>query len=171
MIYVIVYRKGREAKMNPNKLSPKDVYSLAKIIGLNEALVLQQLNYWLNKPGVGVERDGYKWVYNTYEQWHKNFPFWSIITIKRIFYRLEDAGLIISVQLDKSHWDQTKYYRINYQALEELVGTLTVIEDDNKPLNDLIEGIEMSTMNVSPVEMINLTSSSISPAEVINTIS
>jgi len=120
---------------------------LAKAIGLNETMVLQQLNYWLTKPGVGVERDGYKWVYNTYEQWHDNFPFWCTRTIRGIFRRLEKAGLVISAQFDKSRWDHTKYYRINYEALEKLVGTLTAVEDGNVLADDKIDAEEFTVSN------------------------
>jgi hypothetical protein len=143
--------------MNLNKLFPNDTTlstssALANIVGLNEALVLQRLNYWLTRPDVGVERDGYKWVYNTYEQWHENFRFWSTITIKRIFYRLEKAGLIISAQFDKGKWDQTKYYRIDYQALEKLINQSTDIRDNNKQADDQIEGSNLSTSSVSQIE-------------------
>jgi hypothetical protein len=144
--------------MNLNKLFPNDTThtvssAFANIVGLNEALVLQRLDYWLTKPDVGVERDGYKWVYNTYEQWHENFPFWCTRTIIGIFLRLEKAGLIISAQFDKGRWDQTKYYRINYEALEELIsksinnGEIEVASSSmqNIPLNDeeLSQGMQI----------------------------
>ena len=38
--------------------------SLAVKIGLNEAIILQQVHYWLLKSN--NIRDGYKWVYNSY---------------------------------------------------------------------------------------------------------
>jgi hypothetical protein len=87
--------------------------SLAKAIGLNEAIALQQLHYWLENPKGGVELDGERWVYNTYEDWQKdNFPFWSIPTIQRVFASLESKGLIISKQL--AAYDRKKYYRIHH---------------------------------------------------------
>jgi DNA-binding transcriptional ArsR family regulator len=94
--------------------------ALVNSIGLNKALVLQQLHNLLNRQDTWLEDDGSEWVRKTYEEWHEYFPFWSTTTIKRIFYDLEKAGLIISAQLDKSYWDRTKYYRIDYQALGDL---------------------------------------------------
>ena len=38
--------------------------SLAMAIGLNEAIFLQQLHYWIGTSR--FVRDGKKWVYNTY---------------------------------------------------------------------------------------------------------
>ena len=47
--------------------------SLAIAIGLNEAIFLQQLHYWLQQAG--KERDGRRWIYNTYDEWHAPAPF------------------------------------------------------------------------------------------------
>ena len=49
--------------------------SLAVKIGLNEAIILQQLHYWLNPDHNKNIREGSHWVYNSYEQWQKQFPF------------------------------------------------------------------------------------------------
>jgi hypothetical protein len=93
---------------------------LAVSIGLNEAIVLQQLHYWLKKKEAQV-RDGHRWVYNTYEQWREdNFPFWSVRTIQRIFTSLEKRGLVIASSFGAHKWDQTKWYRIDYEALNDL---------------------------------------------------
>ncbi len=62
-------------------------------IGLNEAIVLQQLHYWLRDTGSGMECDGVRWIYNTTEQWLEQFPFWSESTLKRAFASLKALGL------------------------------------------------------------------------------
>ncbi|MDN6162330.1 MAG: DNA replication protein DnaD, partial [Atopostipes sp.] len=67
--------------------------NLAKEIGLNEAIFIQQLHYWLNGKSAKV-KDGKKWVYNTYEDWQEQFPFWSVPTIKRIVSKLREKKLI-----------------------------------------------------------------------------
>lgn len=112
--------------------------SLAKIIGLNEAIVLQQIHYWITNPSVGVERDGYKWVYNTYEEWKDtNFPFWSVPTIKRVFASLEKSGLVVSVQFESKDWNHKKFYRIDYDVLSNESERY-----DRSYQNDLIEELE-----------------------------
>lgn len=85
--------------------------SLAKAIGLNEALFIQQLHYWSLKS-----KDG--WVYNTYEQWQEQFPFWSNATIRRIIYSLEERKLILSRQ--EASTDRKKYYSVSYDQLEQM---------------------------------------------------
>ena len=94
--------------------------SLAGKIGLNEAIILQQLHYWLENPKVGKVIDGIKWVYNTYGAWKENFPFWSEHTIQRAIKNLEQLNLVISEQKERESYDRQKYYRINYAELESL---------------------------------------------------
>jgi DnaD/phage-associated family protein len=93
--------------------------SLATKVGLNEAIFIQQLHYWLKDSN--NTRDGFKWVYNTYEEWNEQFPFWSIRTLKRIITGLENNGYIISANYNQIKIDKTKWYRIDYEKLNELV--------------------------------------------------
>lgn len=94
--------------------------SLAKALGLDEAIVIQQLHYWLSNPkNEGrIDESGEKWVYNTYAEWQEdNFPFWSEDKIQRVFLSLEKQGVVISAQLDAKKRDMRKFYRINYDVL------------------------------------------------------
>ena len=89
--------------------------SLAKRVGLNEAILLQQLHFRsLISSNV---RDGHKWIYKTYEEWQEDeFPFWSTDTIKRTIRKLEKDGYIISTSAyNRMKMDKTKWYRINYE--------------------------------------------------------
>ncbi len=122
--------------------------SLAIKIGLNEAIVLQQVHYWINNPkNKGYEQDGFKWVYNTYAEWKEaNFPFWSENTIQRTFSNLEDAGLIVSIQPMKGKYDRTKYYRIDHTKLDMF--------DDPKLVRSLDES-EITTENTTNTYVLN----------------
>jgi len=92
---------------------------LAVKIGLNEAIILQQLHYWLKDKG--HEKDGDKWIYNTYEEWQTQFPFWSISTIRRAIDSLEKQNLIeTTTRFNKAKFDKTKWYRINRDTLQLL---------------------------------------------------
>ena len=92
--------------------------SLAEQVGLNESIVLQQLHYWLKKSV--NDRDGHRWVYNTYEDWAAQFPFWSVSTIRRTITKLEKDDLIIVGNYNKLKIDNTKWYRINYPKLQHM---------------------------------------------------
>lgn len=89
---------------------------LAMKIGLNEAIVLQQLHYWLRDTSSGMECEGVRWIYNTTEQWLEQFPFWSESTLKRAFASLKTLGLLRCEKLNKSKRDMTNFYTINYES-------------------------------------------------------
>lgn len=93
--------------------------SLAKSIGLNEAIVLQQIHYWIRKSN--NLKDGHKWIYNSMPNWQKQFNFWSLPTVKRVFRSLEKQGLIITANYNKAGFDKTKWYRINYEKLQHVI--------------------------------------------------
>jgi hypothetical protein len=93
---------------------------LAVKIGLNESVILQQIHYWLeiNRESGKNFHDGYYWTFNSYEDWQKQFPFWSVRTIRRTISNLESLNLLVSANYNTFKIDRTKWYRINYEALE-----------------------------------------------------
>lgn len=92
--------------------------SLAVKIGLNEAMFLQQVHYWLARSE--SEINGHRWIYNTVKQWREQFPFWSEDTISRIVKNLRDTGLLVVEHLSNDRRDKTNYYRIDYQLLSRI---------------------------------------------------
>ena len=92
--------------------------SLAVKIGLNEALFIQQLHYWVDRSKNII--DGRQWVYNTMADWSKQFPFWSQKTLSRTISNLEKQKLVISGNYNQKGYDRTKWYTIDYLALERL---------------------------------------------------
>lgn len=106
---------------------------LALVLGdLNEAIVLNQLNYWLGinrKAGKNFIDDRY-WVYNSYSDWKaKDFPYWSEKTIQRTFTRLENKGVVVSANYNKLGIDKTKWYTIDTEKLQELVDDFALDKD------------------------------------------
>jgi len=115
--------------------------ALAKAIGLNEAIILQQLHYWLQKSS--HSHDGRKWVYNSVRQWEEQFPFWSGTTVKRTLRSLEKAGLIETAAFNRQTFDRTKWYTINYRALEQLLQSGRDVAN-RLGQNDPIEQVKMT---------------------------
>ena len=99
--------------------------SLVKLVGLNEAIVLQQIRYWLNINEKAKRernfRDGYWWTYNTQEEWLNQFPWLSLSTLKVILKKLRKMGLIVTRAFEASKRNQTLWYRIDYEALNRLI--------------------------------------------------
>lgn len=93
--------------------------SLAQAIGLNEAIMLQKINLWLNcRP---KEADGRSWIYNSYKSWQEQLPFWSESTIRRILKSLIDQKLIITANYNKAKFDKTIWYSIDYAKVDKIV--------------------------------------------------
>lgn len=118
--------------------------TLAKKLGINEAIVLQQLHFRLQKSPLKYE--GYTWYNHTYAKWQKQFPFWSEKTISRIFLNLEKDQIIVSSQeYNPIKTYKTKYYRIDYDVLsvvlkeEQVEASLEVesqVDCTNEPVPD-----------------------------------
>lgn len=132
----------------PIQVLPK----LAEAIGLNEAIVLQQIHYWLNNSK--HKYDGKTWIFNSYPEWQKQFPFWSLITIKRTIYSLEKQNLLLIGNYNKAKFDKTKWYRINYQTIEGMIrpsyqnDTTSVSKrDDGVYQNDTTNTIDYTETN------------------------
>lgn len=73
--------------------------TLAREIGLNEALILQQINYWIeiNKKTGKNFFEGRYWTYNSIKSWRENdFDYMSLDTVKRTFAKLEKQGYLMS---------------------------------------------------------------------------
>lgn len=90
---------------------------LATKIGLNESIFLQQLHYWLQKSNHVV--NGKKWVYNTYNSWREQMPFWSLSTIKRTISNLQKKDYLIVDRFNKAGFDKTNWYSIDYDNLNK----------------------------------------------------
>ena len=114
------------------------VTELATEIGLSEAIVLQQVHYWIQRSN--HIKKGYHWIYNSYDDWQDQFPFWSRNTIIRTIKRLEDSGLLISDNFNEMKMDKTKWYRIDYKLLNSL--------DKSSTQNEYIQLSNLSKQHV-----------------------
>lgn len=126
---------------------------LAKLIGLNEAIILQQIHYWLLSSK--HTHDGRKWIYNSYPSWKEQFPFWSEktiwTTIKNLEGKLTDdkkgknkkkrvylkRPLLLSGNFNTLKIDKTKWYTIDYDAVVELLAESEAISQKLRDGNEI----------------------------------
>ncbi|MEG3268487.1 DUF6017 domain-containing protein [Streptococcus suis] len=121
--------------------------ALARALGLNEALVLQQINYWIeiNKKSGKNYHDERYWTYNSIRAWQENdFDYMSVDTVKRTFAKLEKAGYLLVGNYNKDPRDKTKWYTINDEKLEELY-----FELNKKKLEHEREILEKESQNTT----------------------
>jgi len=99
--------------------------TLAEIIGLKKAIVLQQIHIRI------YQGDGSIFFIHSLEEWHsENFPFWSISSVKRIFSELQKLGLIFVKKRIRADDGFVHAYRVNYMAVATLLG-LPIPEIEN----------------------------------------
>lgn len=110
---------------------------LAAKIGLNEAILLQQLQYWIDKSKNLV--NGHIWVYRTYDQWAQEFPFWCRRTIASILKNLKEKNLIIIGQFSQDKSDRTIWYRLNKEQVDKLINENCTMENEKSASSDSAE--------------------------------
>ena len=99
--------------------------TLATRVGLKEAIVLQQIHYWLVSKERAKETnyylDGRWWVYNTAEEWKEQLPFMGVSTIRRVLASLREKGIVVVANYNRAPYDKTLWYSIDYDALNNYI--------------------------------------------------
>ena len=112
--------------------------SLARLIGdKDSASIVQQLYYWLEQ-GYGEVIEGVRWIYKPVKEWIEEvFPTYTSYQLGKMMKQLSDRGIIRREKLFTKHqiqrgdrfwWqpkNQTYYYSLNYEKLQELADNLT----------------------------------------------
>ena len=115
-------------------------------IGLNEAIFLQQLHYWIEIKQRSAQAgelvngfaDGRFWVYKTLNpiaktkaqrmaengrrvitSWSEDFSFWSSRTVQRTINSLVESGFVLKGNFNKMKMDKTVWLTIDYERLSE----------------------------------------------------
>ena len=146
MSMALSYSKLLEDNSNVHLVIPE----LASLVGLEESIVLHQIHYWLKKCGKHL--DNALWIYNTFEDWSKQFAYWSLSKLRRVMTSLEKNQLIFSKKINKSKRDHTKWYTINYEKLISLVPVKEKVSSAKKILSK-----PKATNRFVQLEQINIT--------------
>ncbi|MFR0617732.1 hypothetical protein ACLUWF_06090 [Limosilactobacillus mucosae] len=106
----------------PMMMAPK----LAKVLHSSaKALLLQELQNRLQANRLSKNtksfKDGRWWASMTLGQWHEQFVWLSERTIQRYFRDLAEQGIVIVGNFSENRFDQTNWYTLDYQALNQLM--------------------------------------------------
>ena len=87
---------------------------IAKEYGILEAVLLDHFMFWTNKNEANGNNyfDGYYWTFNSMKAFAKLFPYASEGQIRRALKKLEENGLIITGNYNKSAYDRTTWYAL-----------------------------------------------------------
>lgn len=88
---------------------------LARQYGLDEAVMLHHLAYWVQKNTLDGRNihDGRAWTYNSQESFQEWFPFWSRRQIQRVLKSLEEQQAIIKGNYNVKPMDRTLWYTLS----------------------------------------------------------
>ena len=101
----------------PIQVSP----TLARELGLNGAIVLQQIHYWLNLQFSRCLIEDHYWVRYIPKHWGRQFSFWDSKTLHRAIHQLEKLEVLVAWVDEGS--DEATYYTIDYSALSKVTSS------------------------------------------------
>lgn len=93
---------------------------LAKSLGVDQSMLVQQLHYWVEKNKKNDKNyfNNKYWLYSTVKEMRdRDFPFWSEKTLRRYLNALSDKGIIIRRHFSDNASDSTYFYTIDYDVL------------------------------------------------------
>lgn len=114
---------------------------------INEAVLLQQIQYWLKNPKSGrIGEDGRKYIRDTYEELQEQLPWLTTRSIKRIVKDLKNSGILLTANLNKTPFDRTQWYSIDYEQLNKFIQISkgTKDSDTESPMQDDTETPSLS---------------------------
>lgn len=136
--------KDRVFIMNDGKVE-RIVPELAVEIGLNESILLLQIDFWI---GISDHFIGGRWwtYQSTREMKDKAFPYWGIGTIHRTVVSLEKQGLVIVGNHNKRPGDKTRWFALDRDGMKRLSKKCPSVqfispERDETP-DDYTQGLE-----------------------------
>lgn len=124
--------------------------SLAQKIGLDLAVVLQQIHYLTREAIEGCYNDnGVIWIKRTAEEWRETFKFWSVPTIRRILKKLAKLKAIkTSTKFNKVRTDRTLWYTVDHDSLDASDQVDHMGKSDVKPDITVLNGIPLPSDQV-----------------------
>lgn len=144
--------------------------NLAKNIGVNEAIFLQNIWHWIKKNKVDNKNfhDGKYWTYNSKRAYEEYYPFWTYGQIRVIIKNLYIKNLILignysDDKRDKTNWytlsDSMLYYfesvkeasKISSALLNQSIGSIvpTNESDDANPLAQSCQSFKGANNNTN----------------------
>lgn len=139
---------------------------IATEYGIVEAILLEHLNFWITKNRANEVNffDGRYWTYSSTKALAQLLPYVSSKTISRALHHLEDEGLVLFGNYNKSAYDRTMWYALTDEGESVLSGDLHLSKGK-------MENPESENQNAENVQPIPDISTDISTDESIMTVS
>ncbi len=104
------------------KLTDKFFFSksLASEIGLNNAVFLNDIAYWVdyNESNNTAYNEGRYWTFGTYKDICKRHPYWTPKQVQKIIKDCKDSGWLLVGNFSKNPYDRTNWYTLSDKFIE-----------------------------------------------------
>ena len=120
---------------------------IAKVYGVNAAILLQNLGHWIekNKANEINYYDGNYWTYNSRRAYRELFPYMSERQIDTAFKKLIDDGVVITGNYNELKYDRTLWYALTEKGK-------SILHFDGMERNEMSNQFPQ---NVKPIPNIN----------------
>ena len=99
-----------------------DMNIAAALEDINAAVIVQQLDYWMRKEGVGIVIKGVKYVYNTFVEWvNQQFKWLTVWKFRKAMSLLRSLSIVKVIRYKSKEWNQTNYYSLDRDRLAEFM--------------------------------------------------
>lgn len=153
---------------------------LATKLGIEEAIFLNNLYYWLQKNAANGKNyfDGAYWTYNTKQAYTEIFPYMSYDKIKRMINLLREQNIIKTGHYDENKMNRTLWYAFTECGLKmmknagykiKVLGFEDGEEEDDKNCTDEKGQEEPSQKSVLPQCTTNINNTNINNKETLET--
>jgi len=127
-----------------------DVKLAIALGGPDLAAFMHHISYWIeyNKRKDKNFHDGRYWMYDTFEELHNHFPYWSVKQLRLIVDKLVKSGVLIKGNYNQNKYDHTIWYSIDYEKVESICpkGQIEKTEWENQ-ISQMVEPIPHNKTN------------------------
>lgn len=152
---------------------------LATKLGIEEAIFLNNLYYWLQKNAANGKNyfDGSYWTYNTKQAYTEIFPYMSYDKIKRMINLLREKNIIKTGHYDENKMNRTLWYAFTEYGLKMMKDAGYKVKvlgfedgkEDDKNCTDEKEQEELSQKCILPQCTTNINKTDINNKETLET--
>lgn len=91
---------------------------VAQLVGPNAALIIENIAYWCEHNAANNTNlhNGRYWTYNSTKAFGELFPYLTVNAVRTALKKLNDNGLILTGNFNKSAYDHTTWYTLTEKA-------------------------------------------------------
>jgi hypothetical protein len=122
---------------------------IATVYGLEEAILLNNLYFWISKNIANEKHfyDGHYWTYNSLAAFQKLFPYITKSKLERAIKNLKASGIIITGNYNETAYDRTTWYAITQKGMD-IIKKHKIISEN---LTSISENPKWISKNLTPI--------------------